>query len=211
MAAPGVVLKRPVGSSGSFKEDAELPTDLAGDGKPSKTARKSTGRKPKKPHVGPADKAAERKAALAYEREERRRARERAKEEAARRRSVSASSRPSTGRRRLWTRPSANTRRRQRPSKPKCSVSRKNRKPKMPGGIRKGGGWKPRCGAREAPTRVLARKKFADPLKLFPAFQIFLASPPRRSGCPRGPAIETGAGRCPEPARTHLAPRRIWI
>jgi hypothetical protein len=150
MAKPGIVLKRPVGSSGRFKEDAELPTDLAGDGKPSKTARKSTGRKPKKPHVGPADKAAERKAALAYEREERRRARERAKEEAARRRNVSASSRPSTGRRRLWTRPSANTRRRQRPSKPKCSVSRKNRKPKMPGGIRKGGGWKPRCGAREA-------------------------------------------------------------
>src|SRR6516165_6652437 len=31
MAAPGVVLKRPVGSSGPFKEHAELPTDFAGD------------------------------------------------------------------------------------------------------------------------------------------------------------------------------------
>src|SRR5215471_8063402 len=30
MAAPGVVLKRPVGSSGPFKERAELPTSLAG-------------------------------------------------------------------------------------------------------------------------------------------------------------------------------------
>src|SRR6478672_4621377 len=30
-AAPGVVLKRPVGSSGPFKENAELPTNLAGD------------------------------------------------------------------------------------------------------------------------------------------------------------------------------------
>jgi len=30
MAAPGVVLKRPVGSSGLFKQQAELPTDLAG-------------------------------------------------------------------------------------------------------------------------------------------------------------------------------------
>src|SRR6201996_1212577 len=29
MAAPGVVLKRPVGSHGSFKENAELPTDIA--------------------------------------------------------------------------------------------------------------------------------------------------------------------------------------
>src|SRR6202043_1956627 len=46
MAKPGIVLKRPVGSSGRFKEDAELPTDLAGDGKPAKTARKSAGRKP---------------------------------------------------------------------------------------------------------------------------------------------------------------------
>jgi hypothetical protein len=30
MAKPGIVLKRPVGSSGRFKEDAELPTDLDG-------------------------------------------------------------------------------------------------------------------------------------------------------------------------------------
>jgi hypothetical protein len=30
VAAPGVVLKRPVGSSGPFKEHAELPTDIAG-------------------------------------------------------------------------------------------------------------------------------------------------------------------------------------
>src|SRR6201999_3314999 len=30
MAAPGVVLKRPVGTSGRFKERAELPTDIAG-------------------------------------------------------------------------------------------------------------------------------------------------------------------------------------
>jgi hypothetical protein len=45
MAAPGVVLKRTVGSSGPFKEEAELPTDLVGDGKPAKAARKSARRK----------------------------------------------------------------------------------------------------------------------------------------------------------------------
>ena len=39
MAKPGVVLRRPVGSDGSFGERAELPTDLGGSG-PKKAARK---------------------------------------------------------------------------------------------------------------------------------------------------------------------------
>ena len=49
MAKPGVMLKRPVGSNGPFKEHAELPTNL-GDAtaRPSKAARKPAGRKPKK-------------------------------------------------------------------------------------------------------------------------------------------------------------------
>jgi hypothetical protein len=81
MAKPGVVLRRPVGSDGSFKEHAELLTDLEG-GRPMKAARKSKGSKAKKPSSRPVDKAA--KAALDYEREERRRELERAREEAAR-------------------------------------------------------------------------------------------------------------------------------
>ncbi|MET3225836.1 hypothetical protein ABIF35_006623 [Bradyrhizobium japonicum] len=80
MAKPGVVLRRPVGSDGFFSEHAELPTDL-GDGR-STAARKSKGSKAKKPR--PVDKAAERKAALDYDREQRRRELERAREEAAR-------------------------------------------------------------------------------------------------------------------------------
>jgi hypothetical protein len=85
MAKPGVMLKRPVGSNGPFKEHAELPTNL-GDAtaRPSKAARKPAGRKPKKTSSRPADKAAEQKAAVAYEREQKRRDRERAREEAAR-------------------------------------------------------------------------------------------------------------------------------
>jgi flagellar motility protein MotE (MotC chaperone) len=59
-AKPGVVLKRPVGSNGPFKEHAELPRDLAVDG-------------------------GAKKAALAFEKEQARRERERAKEEAAQR------------------------------------------------------------------------------------------------------------------------------
>ena len=84
MAKPGVVLRRPVGSDESFSEHAELPTNLDGEGRPTKGTRKSASRRPKKPYSRPVDKAVERKAALAYEREQRRRERERAKEEAAR-------------------------------------------------------------------------------------------------------------------------------
>ena len=83
MAKPGVVLRRPVGSDGSFSEHAELPTHLGGGG-PTKAARKSKGPKAKKPSSRPVDKAAERKAALAFEKEQKRRERERASEEAAR-------------------------------------------------------------------------------------------------------------------------------
>lgn len=84
MKKPGVVLRRPVGSDGSFSEQAELPTDLGGDRRSTKAARKSKSAMAKKPSSRPVDKAAERKAALAYEREERRRESERAREEAVR-------------------------------------------------------------------------------------------------------------------------------
>jgi hypothetical protein len=81
MAKPGVVLRRPVGTDRPFSEHAELPTDLGGTGA-TKAARKSKGPRPKGPSSRPVDKAAERKAALAYEREQKRVERERAKEEA---------------------------------------------------------------------------------------------------------------------------------
>src|SRR5580704_18051510 len=84
MAKPGVVLKRPVGSAGSFSEHAELPTDLGDGATPTKAARKSRGRKAKRPPSRPVDKATERNAALAYERKQKHRERERVKEEAAR-------------------------------------------------------------------------------------------------------------------------------
>ena len=85
MKKPGVVLRRPVGTHRPFSEHAELPTDLGGDG-PTKAARKSKGPKAKKPSSRPVDKAAERKAALAFEKEQKRRQLEHAKEETARQR-----------------------------------------------------------------------------------------------------------------------------
>jgi hypothetical protein len=83
MAKPGVVLRRPVGTDRTFTEYADLPTDLGGAGS-TKAARKSKVPKAKQSSSRPVDKAAERKAALAYEREQKRRERERANEEAAR-------------------------------------------------------------------------------------------------------------------------------
>ncbi len=83
MAKPGVVLKRPVGTNGPFGEDAGLPTGL-GRAVPVKPSRAPKIRRPK-PAAAPVDKAAERKAALAYERVKKRREREQAKEEAVRR------------------------------------------------------------------------------------------------------------------------------
>jgi hypothetical protein len=82
MAAPGIVLKRPVGSSAPFREHADLPTDIGGSRRPSR-AKAAKGRSPRSPS-GAADPAAERKAALAFDKEEKRREREQAKEEAAR-------------------------------------------------------------------------------------------------------------------------------
>lgn len=83
MAKPGVVLRRPVGTDRPFSEHAELPTDL-GDGGPTKVARKLKGPKAKNLSSRPVDKAAERKAALAFEKEQKRRRLEQAKEETAR-------------------------------------------------------------------------------------------------------------------------------
>ena len=84
MKKPGVVLRRPVRSDGSFGEHAELPTNLGDGERPAKAARKPQGRKAEKPSSRPVDKAADRKAAFDYEREQKRRELERPKEEAAR-------------------------------------------------------------------------------------------------------------------------------
>jgi hypothetical protein len=80
MAKPGVVLRRPLGSDGSFSEHADLPTHLGED--TSSPRPKKSGKPNKSPR--PMDAAAERKANLAFEKEQVRRESERRKEEAAR-------------------------------------------------------------------------------------------------------------------------------
>jgi hypothetical protein len=77
----GVILRRPVGSHGPFKEHAGLPKHLSGDKSDHKRAKART--KQKKQVSRPPDDKAAKRAALAFEREQRQRERERQKEEAA--------------------------------------------------------------------------------------------------------------------------------
>lgn len=92
MAAPGVVLRRPVGSDGPFTEHAELPTDLAEDEDKPGSRSKAKARpksKPKKRSAKTATKSEiddqdARRAAAAFAKEEQRRESARRKEEAAR-------------------------------------------------------------------------------------------------------------------------------
>ncbi|WFU82599.1 cell envelope biogenesis protein TolA [Bradyrhizobium sp. CIAT3101] len=78
MAKPGVVLKRPAGSSGRFAEHADLP-DVDEGAKPKKSRRPE----PKRRAAPKASVEDSQKAAAAFEREQKRRDVERRKEEAA--------------------------------------------------------------------------------------------------------------------------------
>lgn len=81
MATPGVVLRRPVGTNNDFTEDAEVSGSFVGRAKLRPPLQK--------PRVAPprsADRVADRKAALAYERQEAQREQQKRKEEAAQQR-----------------------------------------------------------------------------------------------------------------------------
>lgn len=81
MARPGLVLRRPVGTDVAYSEHAELPTHL-GSGNVERTAPKRESKAPKP--AKPIDGKAARAAALAFEREQKRRQDESRREEAAR-------------------------------------------------------------------------------------------------------------------------------
>jgi colicin import membrane protein len=84
MARPGVVLRRPVGSTGAFSEHAELPTDLP-VGKAKHAPAKRSAKRPEPPTT-PVDGKTTREAARAFEKEQKRRDSERRREEAKRQR-----------------------------------------------------------------------------------------------------------------------------
>src|SRR5436190_24210113 len=78
MRKPGVILRRPVGSNGPFKEHSDLPTHLPRDEMKERPGKLSPAKK-KQPPRKIDDKRA-RKAALAFEREQRQRESERRNE-----------------------------------------------------------------------------------------------------------------------------------
>jgi hypothetical protein len=82
MSKPGVILRRPVGSNGPFKEHAQLPTDLSREEVKSSPGKHRA--KLARAASPEADDKPARQAALAFKREQRRREGERRKEEAAR-------------------------------------------------------------------------------------------------------------------------------
>ncbi|MDO8397430.1 MAG: cell envelope biogenesis protein TolA [Bradyrhizobium sp.] len=82
ISKPGIILRRPVGSDGPFKQDAELPSDLSREevkDRPKKHRAKPGKRSPRKMN----DRAG-RTAASGYERAQRQRESQRRKEETAR-------------------------------------------------------------------------------------------------------------------------------
>jgi len=147
MEKPGVVLKRPVGSSGAFRENAQLPIDLAGERRAVKANRKSSNHRAQK---RAADPAADRNAALAFEREEKRRARERTKRRLSSARSRSDGKTRSRKRKGPSTPPVRSMKTSVRISKPSWMLSRKGLKPRIPVGRRRAHGSKPCCGGRKS-------------------------------------------------------------
>jgi hypothetical protein len=122
MAKPGIMLKRPVGSNGPFKEHAALPKNLGQDGR-KKPAQKPSAKATKTP--AQPDKAADQRplkrtngrdnAASARKRRKRRLGR----------RSANAGRRPSTRRKRLLKKRSRST----RDGQPRCAPkSRRSRR-----------------------------------------------------------------------------------
>ena len=88
MAKPGTVLKRAVGSSGAFTEDAALPKSLPVEARkekrPTKAVAKAAEKKPARAANDNAkEAAAKKKAQSEFEKAQKKRAAERAKEEAA--------------------------------------------------------------------------------------------------------------------------------
>jgi hypothetical protein len=83
MEKPGVILRRPVGSNGPFKEHADVPKNLSSSDRVRARPKKPRGAKLKKHRSSMIDDKAAHKAALEFEREQKQRESARRKEEAA--------------------------------------------------------------------------------------------------------------------------------
>lgn len=130
MAKPGVVLKRPAGSSGPFAEHADLP-DLDDEGAQPK---KISPAKPARRGVSKTGVKGSLKAGAAFEREQKRRDAERRKEEAALEKERARRVKLVPRLRRPWTLRSASTKSDPKSSKPSGRTSRSGSRRRTPAG-----------------------------------------------------------------------------
>jgi hypothetical protein len=148
MARPGVVLRRAVGSNGTFSEHAELPSDLTG-GEANGTERKLARKSPVPPRRGNVDDKAAREAPIAYARDQKRRDSERRRQEAAqeaergrREHAIAKAEIALEGR----NEPTLSKAMRSQPRVPRSTDSQR---PRRPDGINRRRNWKRPCGRRE--------------------------------------------------------------
>jgi colicin import membrane protein len=161
MSKPGVILRRPVGSDGPFKEHAELPMDLS---------EVQIGRKPResrpeaktpppgqwtaRPRVKPLSHSRRKKdGASASARRKR----------PLRRRSANAAEWLSRKRKRPWKRPSENMIAERRPLTPSVRPLRRDRKTRTSVGKPKGKNCRSLCAARASRGYDTARATVTDP------------------------------------------------
>jgi len=217
MAKPGVVLKRPVGSDGPFGEHSELPMNLGQDGQKKSAHKPCQGEK----SSAQPDKAADRQAAQAYERERQRREREEAKEEATRQRERAR--RQEAIERAQAALDTAEQKHAQRVAELRVQIEaiEKNGRSRghelgcgseaVEGG--RAAGTELRSAAQECVNqlRFLAKNKFYRPLETFSRIPnsfgvaiVAIGMPSRSRHLRRAPEV-SGA------ARNHFAPRRIWL
>ena len=157
MAAPGVVLKRPVGSSGPSKSMPScLPISPAATLRRRRTAsRRAASTRGIRSKLTTRRPTARRHALS-------RKSRSAASANARRngRRNASGGSTPSTRHKAPWTLLVGSTKRTLPTSKPRSKFSRKCRRPKTPIGRRKGNDWKLRCDGREGRAERVQRKHY---------------------------------------------------
>jgi len=156
VSKPGVVLRRPVGSNGPFREHADLPTHLAGDGpstvqtrqlrnRRSRPRERPTTRQPARPRLPSRGNNDGVKASAGRKRPPPRS-------------SANDASRQSIKPKQRWKGVNASIIRGWRQSRPSATLSKRNRKRRTPVGRRRRRNWRGLCGAREsrASTRAPA-------------------------------------------------------
>jgi hypothetical protein len=209
MAKPGVVLRRPVGSQGPFRERADLPTHLV-DEEPKRRSRRASA-KPKK------RQSSKRRGRSARPRWRSRRRSAGGTPGARGKRQPGRGSASASVSAAQWPRPKrrsmklgGSTTRDRRPSRPSATSWSDGRRSRTRAGRSRRKSLRMPCNGRETryggARHSNGQKNCRDLLKPSGPSRFFLASP-----CVAGVPIGLRPVRCPVPARTHLALWRTWL